>query len=449
MKQLTCEMCGSIDLIKQEGVFVCQICGTKYSVEEAKKMMLEESVNVTRTVKVDNSERIKNVIVNAKRAFADGKYQQAQVLFSQVLGEEPNNVQAILYEGLAIGWQGNAVRYTMDKAGNAANRAVEIVYEAKVCIQEYEVFVLEAATGILSLGLALVNLCYNSIDEIVKRYSKQTEELIRHSKNLSFGMSALYIDDIKRQHERDEKYCMEQKEKFEKISDNTILIVLSVYEKIASQLKENSDVIGVNTYEALIDSIVTVKDKAFYMVTVNKVDKLIAALKKYENEKEKKFQAEKRKRIDKYWIKHKDKKIALITEQESLTTEILALDTQINEYYKKINEFNRQKSEKIDAERIYDAQCGVIEELEKQKEKLGFFKGKEKKKIQERIEKEKEKLSLMKEQAEKEGIVYRKEIDQQINVLSIQKSKLKKTRNNLKKRFSIIEKELTKDREEL
>ena len=35
MKQLTCEMCGSTDLIKQEGVFVCQTCGTKYSVEES------------------------------------------------------------------------------------------------------------------------------------------------------------------------------------------------------------------------------------------------------------------------------------------------------------------------------------------------------------------------------------------------------------------------------
>lgn len=37
MKQLTCEMCGSTDLIKQDGVFICQSCGTKYSIEEAKK----------------------------------------------------------------------------------------------------------------------------------------------------------------------------------------------------------------------------------------------------------------------------------------------------------------------------------------------------------------------------------------------------------------------------
>ena len=37
MKQMVCEMCGGTDLIKQDGVFVCQTCGTKYSIEEAKK----------------------------------------------------------------------------------------------------------------------------------------------------------------------------------------------------------------------------------------------------------------------------------------------------------------------------------------------------------------------------------------------------------------------------
>lgn len=41
MKQLTCEMCGGNDLIKQDGAFVCQSCGCKYSVEEAKRIMIE------------------------------------------------------------------------------------------------------------------------------------------------------------------------------------------------------------------------------------------------------------------------------------------------------------------------------------------------------------------------------------------------------------------------
>lgn len=41
MKQFRCEMCGSTELIKQDGLFVCQACGCKYTVEEAKKLMVE------------------------------------------------------------------------------------------------------------------------------------------------------------------------------------------------------------------------------------------------------------------------------------------------------------------------------------------------------------------------------------------------------------------------
>ena len=37
MKAITCEMCGSHDFVKQDGVFICQGCGMKYSLEDAKK----------------------------------------------------------------------------------------------------------------------------------------------------------------------------------------------------------------------------------------------------------------------------------------------------------------------------------------------------------------------------------------------------------------------------
>ncbi|MBQ9067828.1 MAG: hypothetical protein IJ131_02045 [Eggerthellaceae bacterium] len=37
-----CELCGKSDFVKQEGMFVCQGCGTKYTLEEAKKLMADE-----------------------------------------------------------------------------------------------------------------------------------------------------------------------------------------------------------------------------------------------------------------------------------------------------------------------------------------------------------------------------------------------------------------------
>ena len=44
MKQIKCEMCGGNDLVKQDGVFVCQSCGCKYTLEEARKLMVEGTV---------------------------------------------------------------------------------------------------------------------------------------------------------------------------------------------------------------------------------------------------------------------------------------------------------------------------------------------------------------------------------------------------------------------
>ena len=45
MKQIVCEVCGSNDLVKEDGCFICQYCGAKYSPEEAKRLIVE--VNAT------------------------------------------------------------------------------------------------------------------------------------------------------------------------------------------------------------------------------------------------------------------------------------------------------------------------------------------------------------------------------------------------------------------
>jgi len=69
MKQLTCEMCGSNDLVKHDGVFVCQSCGCKYSVEEAKKMMVEGNVKVTGNVKINHEKELAGIIALAREIY--------------------------------------------------------------------------------------------------------------------------------------------------------------------------------------------------------------------------------------------------------------------------------------------------------------------------------------------------------------------------------------------
>jgi tetratricopeptide (TPR) repeat protein len=80
-------MCGGKELVKQDGVFVCQNCGTKYSVEEAKKIM----------VTIDNSAKSENALKNARRAMEDKNFQKAQEYYSIVQTEEPENWEANFY----------------------------------------------------------------------------------------------------------------------------------------------------------------------------------------------------------------------------------------------------------------------------------------------------------------------------------------------------------------
>ncbi len=98
MKQLTCEMCGSTDLMKQDGVFVCQTCGCKYSVEEAKRMMVEGTVDVSgSTVKVDNSAFVERYLQNARRAKSKEDWEETEKYYNLVEQNDPTNIEAIFY----------------------------------------------------------------------------------------------------------------------------------------------------------------------------------------------------------------------------------------------------------------------------------------------------------------------------------------------------------------
>lgn len=103
MAMIKCEMCGSTDIIKQDGVFVCQSCGIKYSPEEAKKMMVEVAgtVAVKGSVKVENAVSAESLL---KRAFMtleeaiddEDAFGKANELFDRVLDINPECAEAYL-----------------------------------------------------------------------------------------------------------------------------------------------------------------------------------------------------------------------------------------------------------------------------------------------------------------------------------------------------------------
>lgn len=97
MKKLTCEMCGGTDLVKDGGVFICQTCGCQYSVEDAKRMMIEGTVDVQGTVKVDNSAFVEKYLTNARRALSKDDWEEVEKYYNMVEQNAPHNMEAVFF----------------------------------------------------------------------------------------------------------------------------------------------------------------------------------------------------------------------------------------------------------------------------------------------------------------------------------------------------------------
>lgn len=72
--RIVCEMCGNSDFIKDRGVFVCQDCGCKYTLEEARKLMVDGAVK-QEIAEETSSQIIKDEVANKK----DNEYKTSVV----------------------------------------------------------------------------------------------------------------------------------------------------------------------------------------------------------------------------------------------------------------------------------------------------------------------------------------------------------------------------------
>lgn len=97
MKALTCEMCGSTNIIKEDGLYVCQSCGTRYSPEEAKKMVIDGPVTIKGKIKIDKSDDINNYRQLARRARQTEDKAKALKFYDKILESNANDPEACFY----------------------------------------------------------------------------------------------------------------------------------------------------------------------------------------------------------------------------------------------------------------------------------------------------------------------------------------------------------------
>lgn len=208
MKQLTCEMCGSSDLIKQDGVYVCQSCGTKYSIEEAKKMMIEGPVDVSGSkVKIDSTDALDNLYLLARRAKSSNNYADAAKYYGIIVQQDPNSWEAnfgyIYYTavGCTIGQIESATNSVQNSLGSIFKMIDTYEEENKKDDSRIEVY-----NSVLSLADLLANAAQNThqslcgnmttssavYSSVMSDYFNRTGACIRMLMILAQNMIAVY-----------------------------------------------------------------------------------------------------------------------------------------------------------------------------------------------------------------------------------------------------------------
>lgn len=102
MKTLVCLLCSGNSFVKEGSEFVCQNCGTRYTIDEAKKMVAEDvanegSVGQSASVKQDNSDELENLYMIARRAKDDNNAENASKYYDMILVRDPSSWEAAFF----------------------------------------------------------------------------------------------------------------------------------------------------------------------------------------------------------------------------------------------------------------------------------------------------------------------------------------------------------------
>lgn len=343
MKRLTCEMCGSTDLIRQDGVFVCQTCGCKYSIEEAKKMMVEGTVDVSgSTVKVDNERKIENLRTLADRAKAEGDTETAAKYFEELLKEDPNNWEANFY---TIYYAAHNIKIA--QIGSAANRVSNIIdtvfgliKETLATQEEQNAAKEEVAGAVLNFASYLIPNATNHLGDSLESMHEALENWM-----VPIGLMCLHLGDSVIKYFED--YEMAEK----------IYGVVCNFKGMLSEVESGRQILNIAN---------------------QRLEPMVEAREKKEREEKEAIAAAAKKRTEEYWACHTEERQQLETEKRDLLENRKYLNSQIEEL--------RKKLDAIPSISMRDEKQKMMNELKGQLKSLGFFKGKEKKNLQSRID---------------------------------------------------------------
>lgn len=463
MKQLTCEMCGSTDLIKQDGVFVCQSCGIKYSVEEAKKMMVE--VEGTVAVTVDNSNMVETWMTIANNAIGNGNYKEAYNYYTKVVEVEPENWRAIFGKGKSAAWQSTLANLRIPELYQGVNAALEIV--SKLGMSESEIISIknEFAVELFNFNNAITDLMKKNIDGIDDLYfDSHWDQMCNTRKRFLVNVSQLE-DAMSLISDYDDNLSKSNVVEFKKRICEDIINACESYQYWRdyaqsslgySGLKATTKKTHLDKYWKLVCEIRESEPQyanASYIHPdpfdpgLHHMKEIDDYWKKKDNEYQiQKTQEIKKRRYDAFWNEHKAEREQFDARIAEIDSEIQNIQVQTKQYDIRISEIRRDLSQRIPSENQLAELKKQLNDLAGEKSKLGLFAGKQKKALQVQIDSLQAQIESVDVAIKRQKKAIQDNVTERITAVESERQPLLDRINALKNEKSHIETELTKDR---
>ena len=335
---IRCEICESTDIVKQDGVFVCQFCGTKYSVEDIKGMV-SETKNSGESVSTLNSINSDGILEMAKKEYAGGNMAAVKTYVDELLKNDPDNIDGLFLKA---------------EIDCDFEDAFDIIYGIVTSVQ-----IAEKDAMIDRANEVLAKVCDSSIS--IKNGSIFVNELIPKMKICGWDYSYLYTKfiwttiklmneyDIEAENPyaapyftKDADVMIQENSPYLKDEDKKELQI-ALYNLCDRILKTHKGSHWRNHCAAEVE---TIKNK-YYAVATEKERRVKAeqdAKIKAQETKKREKDAAKNARIEEYWAERTAEKIALEQEKNELENRKYNLQSEFSNWqtYKKLQDSKKE-----------------------------------------------------------------------------------------------------------
>ena len=149
MKKIQCELCGGKNIVKENEFFICQDCGAKYTLEQAKKMLSNEETD-SHNNQTSGEDNLRNM---ARRALESKDYEHIEKYYEELCKSNSNDWEAVFYK-----LYGNAMNITFRQLDKKIILLQNSLDGLERVVSSYTDKI-ERVRSVMAIGLGIVEIC--------------------------------------------------------------------------------------------------------------------------------------------------------------------------------------------------------------------------------------------------------------------------------------------------